>query len=450
MALSRQALSDYDSSLSKVEGAAADYVYKRLDAYLQRFPEASVADARDFAISVVNAAVDAYGDAASTLAADLYDTLADASPKTLPTATVDTSDVSGYVDRDVRYQAGKLVEGAPTEFARAVAMSVSDQVSRLANSTMMRNVGRDRVRYARVPLGVETCDFCAMLASRGFVYRTAASAGEMSHWHRNCRCKVIPGMEGDFTVEGYSGEQYEALARADAEIDSDPTLTPEQRDAARRALQEYDAAESYTAYRGSGIAGRVKSSGQRRRARRGDALFASAEGDPERLARYVAGARSDSDLMYRASRAVGDMAARRDWASVAALRDVAESTERGIAAGRTEGEAGGGTVAAGPTAPIPSGTRGPGALNVRAHARTGGFSRDELSARQRDYESVRGYKPVILARSEYARVVSELNTNMSAEDRKRGVLTKAIGNYRYTFINRGFDDYVFVRKEKLG
>lgn len=346
MALSRQALSDYDATLSKVERAAADYVRRRVDAYMASYPDASVADVRDFAIGVINDAVGVYGDAASTAAADLYDELAEASPETLPTATVDTSDVSGYVDREVRYQAGKLVGGAPTEFVRQVALCASDQVARRGNATMRLNASRDGVRWARVPMGGETCTFCAMLASRGFAYRSAKSAGQGDHWHRNCRCKVVPETAG--SVEGYDpGEWYGRWQEMQA-IDADPDMSGEAKLAAKRSL------------------------------------------------------------------------------------------------------VGGGTVTPGVSVPTPSGSRGPGMLNVRAHARTGGFSRDELSARQRDYESVRGYKPVILARSEYARVVSELNTNMSAEDRKRGVLTKAIGNYRYTFINRGFDDYVFVRKEKLG
>lgn len=218
MALSRRALSDYDSSLSQVEKAAADYVRRRVDAYLASYPGASVADVREFAVEVVNDAVGAYGDAASTAAADLYDELAEASPETLPAATVDTSDVSGYVDKEVRYQAGKLVGGAPTEFARQVALCASDQVSRRANATMRLNASRDGIRWARVPMGGETCTFCAMLASRGFAYRSARTAGKGDHWHRNCRCKVVPETAG--AVEGYDPGEWAAIWHDFACIDS--------------------------------------------------------------------------------------------------------------------------------------------------------------------------------------------------------------------------------------
>lgn len=227
MALSRRALSDYDSSLSQVEKAAADYVRRRVDAYLASYPGASVADVREFAVEVVSDAVSVYGDAASTAAADLYDELAEASPKTLPTASVDTSDVSGYVGKEVRYQAGKLVDGAPSAFAEAVAACAGDQVSRRANATMAGNAQRDHIRYARVPMGGETCTFCAMLASRGFVYRSAKSAGEGTHWHRNCRCKVVPETAG--TVEGYDPDEWYARWQEMQDIDADPRLTTKQK-----------------------------------------------------------------------------------------------------------------------------------------------------------------------------------------------------------------------------
>ncbi|MCD7919531.1 MAG: hypothetical protein LUG45_05560 [Clostridiales bacterium] len=45
--------------------------------------------------------------------------------------------------------------------------------------------------------------------------------------------------------------------------------------------------------------------------------------------------------------------------------------------------------------------------------------------------------------------MSELNTNLSDEDRKQAVLLKPIGNYIYTVINNGFDDYTIVGKTEI-
>lgn len=228
MALSRQALNGYDAALSKVEAAAAEYVRRRVEAYLESFPNASVADVREFAKEVVGQAVDAYGDAASTAAADLYDELAEAAGESLPSAAVDTSDVSGYIDRGVRYQAGKLVDGAPTAFAARVSDIARDQVARRANQTMIRNAGRDRIRYARVPTGPEPCTYCAMLASRGFVYRTESSAAAATgHFHHGCRCKVVPSTAG--SVEGYDPDEWADRWHAMEGVDADPRLTAAQK-----------------------------------------------------------------------------------------------------------------------------------------------------------------------------------------------------------------------------
>lgn len=109
---------------------------------------------------------------------------------------------------------------------KAFGRLVRDQVARKANETVMHNVKRDRrsgVRFARVPMGFHTCDFCMMLASRGFVYWSRETAGEFSHYHSDCRCKVVPGRPEirsyvksgvhvtrgfDASVEGYDPDAY--------------------------------------------------------------------------------------------------------------------------------------------------------------------------------------------------------------------------------------------------
>lgn len=96
---------------------------------------------------------------------------------------------------------------------RRVGELARDQVKRMANRTMAENCSRDSVRYARVPRGAETCGFCIMLASRGFVYTTPEAA---QHAHDGCDCKVMPGFDG-MEVEGYDPD---ALYRAWKRMDS--------------------------------------------------------------------------------------------------------------------------------------------------------------------------------------------------------------------------------------
>lgn len=210
MVLTRQALSEYDARIQKLGDAAYDTVYRRVTQFVKRFPGASVERVRDFTIESVSYAVSVYGDAASTCAADLYDEMAEASGAKLPPAILDTSDVTGYIEKEVRYQAGKYIAGKGEEFASAVAAKATDQVSRRANETMRRNAKRDGLRYARVPMGGETCTFCIMLASRGFVYKSAKTAGEGSHFHAHCRCKVVPQFDKrgrETKVEGYDPDE---------------------------------------------------------------------------------------------------------------------------------------------------------------------------------------------------------------------------------------------------
>ena len=110
-----------------------------------------------------------------------------------------------------------------------LARLAKSHVSRRANETVSHNVKRDSksgVRFARVPMGLHTCDFCNMLASRGFVYWSKESAGEFSHWHADCRCKVVPGVPEiqsywkngvhvtrgfDPSVEGYDPNSFLAV-----------------------------------------------------------------------------------------------------------------------------------------------------------------------------------------------------------------------------------------------
>lgn len=56
-------------------------------------------------------------------------------------------------------------------------------------------------RYARVPSG-PTCEFCIMLASRGFVYWTAESAGRNNLYHNDDNCQIVSSW-GKMRVNGY-------------------------------------------------------------------------------------------------------------------------------------------------------------------------------------------------------------------------------------------------------
>lgn len=127
--------------------------------------------------------------------------------------TVTGEQIAGAAVETRTDEVRKLVEGhfkSPSQEDRmrqAVRDMARDQVGRRANETIRENARRDGLKYARVPMGGETCSFCLMLAGRGFVYKSAETAGEGNHYHRSCRCRVVPGFDG-MEVEGYDPNVY--------------------------------------------------------------------------------------------------------------------------------------------------------------------------------------------------------------------------------------------------
>ena len=59
------------------------------------------------------------------------------------------------------------------------------------------------------------------------------------------------------------------------------------------------------------------------------------------------------------------------------------------------------------------------------------------------------FEPLFLPLTEYAHVVSEINTNLTNEERKKNVLVKPVGDCYYTFINKGFNDYIIIGKKEI-
>ena len=93
------------------------------------------------------------------------------------------------------------------------------------------------MRFARVPSGTETCAFCYMLSSRGFVYRSDRSAGRFGHFHRNCDCRVAASTDKD-GLEGYDPDRERELWQRFEEIDAGEGSKAEKEAAKRAALNE--------------------------------------------------------------------------------------------------------------------------------------------------------------------------------------------------------------------
>lgn len=244
--LSADALDAYDMVIDGLAESGQNYVRRMLGAWAKAHPGYSVAEMREYAIGALSDACATYGESCAGVAADFYDEQA-------ADASVRSAIVEGAADRDkaervVRYQARKLAADDYDGFVSELCSYLDTSVRRTANLTAMANAKRDRrrygekmrragvkgVRFARIPRGGETCTFCAMLASRGFVYWSEETAGKFDHFHNRCRCRVVASTDAD--VEGYDPTEWYARWKAYEQIDADESLTGYRRERAKRLL----------------------------------------------------------------------------------------------------------------------------------------------------------------------------------------------------------------------
>lgn len=157
---------------------------------------------------------------AAVLAAGMYDVIHEAELGYAYGAEA----VSSYVPKATAIATNAIMREGLTDRARSgLAQRIGYEVKRSAGECVKYNAwhearevpayGRKRIkpRYARVP-GMSTsyvdgCPFCKLLASRGFVYHTAESAGEDDHYHPDCQCMVIPSF-AETDIAGYDPNRY--------------------------------------------------------------------------------------------------------------------------------------------------------------------------------------------------------------------------------------------------
>lgn len=209
----RAALDYLTDEIESVSESAQSAVLKVLES-VEWTPD-NVARCREVVVEALSLVLPTYTDLSAQASADLYDSLRASALGEARGASA----ISGY-DADategaVRALVQRVVDGGDVgSFNRAVLDRVDYEVKRAAGNSMIENGLADpsRVRYARVPTGAETCEFCLMLAGRGFAYLTRESAGEFHHYHPGCRCRVIAGWDG-MTVEGYDPDAYDSMWR---------------------------------------------------------------------------------------------------------------------------------------------------------------------------------------------------------------------------------------------
>lgn len=206
MQIPRSYIEEYSRALNVVSERARTQL---VDALSRIDYAQDVAVIRNAVIAIMQPACGASSTVAARLAAEFYDGLrARFGIDDGYRAIVDSRRVPRATEEAVRAIVGYLVVGKPVEqFINECADRIDYETRRAANECVAYNTTNDpkEPRWARVPMGAETCPWCMMLASNGFFYKSEESA---SHNHPGCDCKAVPSWDKSPEIQGYDPARY--------------------------------------------------------------------------------------------------------------------------------------------------------------------------------------------------------------------------------------------------
>lgn len=119
-------------------------------------------------------------------------------PRVAPDALAVSLEVTGPVAVRIAQRTGAAGQKALERGLIAVSGAVTRAVLNGGRDTVIGTAEANQVGWMRQPTGAKTCWFCAMQASRGPVYRSAATAradphrGRPDRFHDHCDCLIVP------------------------------------------------------------------------------------------------------------------------------------------------------------------------------------------------------------------------------------------------------------------
>lgn len=207
MQIPRSYIENYSKALNIVSSKARAAL---ADALMKVDYTADVASIRNAVIAIMLPACGASAIMAARLAAEFYNGLrARFGIDDGFMALVDSRREPEATEGAIRAFADKLDDSIPNvaAFQQLCADRIDYETRKAANECVAYNAKNDpkKPRWARIPTGAETCEFCIMLASRGFVYHSEETA---SHAHAHCDCRVVPSWDKSPLVQGYDPDKY--------------------------------------------------------------------------------------------------------------------------------------------------------------------------------------------------------------------------------------------------
>lgn len=200
-------IEQYREKLSSVCERASESTQK----WLERHPGASRQEILDATYKITQA----YGLAASTLAANKYDqdvALAEKQGFLKPGQIKEAEvwDPLGYGS------IARAINGTlKNDSKEKLPDTIERMVKRFAEDTTLMNARRDGAEYAWIPAG-DTCVFCLSLASNGWqrASKSTAEGNHADHIHPHCDCTFSVRFSKDTNVKGYHPEAIKARIEA--------------------------------------------------------------------------------------------------------------------------------------------------------------------------------------------------------------------------------------------
>lgn len=201
--------------LARTQNRAGDVAERRMRALWKRLPIDDLGTLEDALYQLYPRLVEESAEVASSAALEWYEKqreaegVAKAYSPVMPAGLVDENEAAkivGAAIRDLREGTGRArVLARLTDGARKL-------ISDAGRATTQHAAERDpnKPRYARVPTGAETCAWCMLWASRGFVYKSEETA-QFEKSHVKCDCQIVPSWDAHPRVRGYDHTQYERM-----------------------------------------------------------------------------------------------------------------------------------------------------------------------------------------------------------------------------------------------
>ena len=217
MEIPRSYIDGYDATMNDTIGQ----LKAELRATLQQVDYSRpIEEVRNEVISIMDAYCDAGASAAARISSEFYTGLRQMVTGRDTILYLQTGRNPRDTEKAVKAFIDTLLDGDEEAFDELLEERLELETKKAAAYNTIDNVRNDptRPRFARVPTGEKTCDFCIMLASRGPVYLTEESAGAFTQFHAHCDCKVIPFFDSrantwsrrksKTTIEGYDPDEY--------------------------------------------------------------------------------------------------------------------------------------------------------------------------------------------------------------------------------------------------